>query len=132
MSRAKILVVDDHAGVAKALVTLARVLGYEATDVHGGQQALDHARAARPDLMLLDLQMPGLSGFDVLRALRADARFDSMPIVACSAAPAEQVRDEAMRLGAQDFIPKEDAFEELGPILGRQLRQAEKVSPASH
>lgn len=124
-----ILIVDDHPEVAKALVALACDLGYDATAVHGGQQALDHVRASRPDLVLLDLQMPGVSGFDVLRALRADRRFDGMPVVVCSAAPAWQVRDEAVRLGAQDFVAKADAFDELGAALERQLAGRRNAEP---
>ena len=129
-----ILVVDDHQEVAKALVALARDLGYVATAVHGGQQALDHVRASPPALVLLDLQMPGVSGFDVLRALRADRRYDGMPVVVCSAAPAWQVRDEVIRLGAQDFIAKADAYDELGAALERHLagrRSAEAAAAAS-
>ena len=121
MSRETILVVDDHAAVARALVALARDLGYDATAAYGGREALQRVRDDRPSLVLLDLQMPDVSGFDVLRALRADRRFDGMPVVVCSAAPPDQVRDEAARLGAQDFIAKADAFEKLEVALARQL-----------
>ena len=121
MRRESILVVDDHAEVAKALVALVREFGYEASAVYGGQQALERVHADPPSLLLLDLQMPGVSGFDVLKALRGDRRFAHLPVVVCSAASSPQVRDEVMRLGAQDFIPKADAFEELEGAIARQL-----------
>ena len=129
--RDTILVVDDHAEVAKALVALVRQLGYDATAVHDGQSALERVRAARPALVLLDLQMPGVSGFDVLRALRADRRHDDMPVIVCSAAPASQVRDEAIRLGAQDFIAKADAFDELEAAVERHLGVRKAGPPAA-
>ena len=121
MKRETILVVDDHAEVAKALVALVRDFGYEASAAYNGQKALEQVRADPPALMLLDLQMRGVSGYDVLRALRAERRFDRLPVVVCSAASSPQVRDEVMRLGAQDFVAKDDAAEELEGAIARQL-----------
>jgi CheY-like chemotaxis protein len=116
-----ILVVDDHAEMARALAALARGLGYNVTTAHGGQEALESVRRSPPDLVVLDLQMPGVSGFDVLRELRADPRFERLPVVICSAASSPYVRDEVLRLGAQDFVSKENAFEQLAGAFARQL-----------
>ena len=69
--------------------------------------------------MLLDLHMPDVSGFDVLRTLRADGRLAGLPVIVCSAAPPAGVRDEVKRLGARDYVAKEDAFEQLGPAVSK-------------
>ncbi len=88
-------------------------------------------RALPTGLVLLDLQMPGISGFDVLRALRADPRLALLPVVLCTAAPTELVREEAIRLGAQAFMAKEDAFDELERVLTRLFRgRAAKAASA--
>jgi len=114
-----ILVVDDHREAAEALAALVHALGYRAVVVYSGAQALEYVRTSPVSLMLLDLQMPGMSGFDVLLALRADDRLSGIPVIACSAAPAAQVSDRAKRLGARNFVAKEDAFEQLGPAMAK-------------
>ena len=121
MARKTILVVDDHPDVARALVLLACSLGYNARAVHEGQRALDDMRSTPPDLLLLDLQMPDMSGWEVLRALRADRSFDQLPVVVCSAGYSLQSRVEAMHMGAQDYIGKDNAFEQLKGVVDRQL-----------
>jgi CheY-like chemotaxis protein len=128
MAAETILIVDDHHGMAKALAVLARSLGYQTRTVHDGPAALDALRSDPPDLLLLDLQMPGMSGWDVMRTLRADRAFDKLPIVVCSAATSHQSRDEAIRAGAQDYLGKDDAFSGLERILKQLL--PDRAAPA--
>ena len=65
------LVVDDHPGIAQAVAAMVRSCGCEAAVVHSGREAMDFLRAARVDLVILDVSMPdGMSGLDVLRRLR--------------------------------------------------------------
>lgn len=115
-----VLVVDDHPEVAKALVFLARSLGYNARAVYSGRQALDDVRTNFPDVVLLDLQMPDISGWDVLAALRGQREFERLPVIICSAASAAVSRQQAIEAGAQDYMDKDKAFEELEDVLNRQ------------
>jgi CheY-like chemotaxis protein len=121
MESRAILVVDDQPAVAKALVALVRACGYEASAVHGGAQALESVHASPPHLILLDLNMPGTSGFDVLRELRAAPELQAIPVIVCTAAPVREICHEALDLGAREVIGKQDAFEELPAALARQL-----------
>ena len=125
MKREKILVVDDSREIAMALVALARSLDYDATAVHGGNEAINSVQRDRPALLLLDLQMPEVSGFDVLRALRADVNYDRMPIVACSATDSSIYRQQAIDAGGQDYLHKNMAFELFDDTVRRQLDAAE-------
>ena len=121
MTYPPVLVVDDHPVMARALAELVRSLGYEADVVHGGEAALAYVRSRPAALVVLDLQMPGMSGIEVLRTLRGEARSARLPVVVCSALPAEAARDEALRSGAQEYVVKNDAFEELEGALDRHI-----------
>src|SRR5690348_4531673 len=100
-----ILVADDNDEVrALVVLVLARVaVVVEAAD---GDQALFMARHLRPDLAVLDVQMPGPCGIDVCRALKADPRTATMPVVILTAADAPDVRERARAAGADAFVTK--------------------------
>ena len=97
-----ILVVDDDAPILILMKSLLREFGYDAATAASGEQALEEARRQRPSLVLLDKNMPGMSGQDVLHALRNDA-IDA-PVLILSGEPIEA--SELARLGAQGAILK--------------------------
>jgi CheY-like chemotaxis protein len=115
-----VLVVDDHPGVAGAVAALLRSSGFDAEVVHSGGEALAFLRNHPVDFMLLDLSMPGMSGLDVLRALRADGDYPDAPPVAMLSA-GEHGRDESLQLGAVAFVDKADA-DKLPPLIERYLK----------
>jgi CheY-like chemotaxis protein len=117
----RILIVDDHPDVAKGLAALARGLGYDAHTSFSGEDALTAVRDSPPDALVVDLQMPGVNGWDVVRELRADPAYDTMRIIVCSASDSATYRAKAIEAGAQDYLDKDKAFEELGILLQRQL-----------
>lgn len=96
-----VLVVDDHPRVLRFIEIDLKLRGFEVVTATSGEEALELIRSARPDIMLLDIVMPGMDGFEVLRQLRA---FSQLPVIALSASIANY--DEAMRLGANAFISK--------------------------
>jgi CheY-like chemotaxis protein len=106
----RILVVDDDPRNAKLLVDLLAAEGYEAAAVGSGEEAL--AREP-PDLMLLDVVMPGLSGYEVCRAVRADPRTAILPVVMVTAADPSAERLRGLAAGADDFLSKPVDPEEL-------------------
>jgi len=80
--------------------------GYEVIEAEDGEQALDRARTGAPDLILLDLQMPGLDGYGVLAALRGDTRFQTLPIL-CASPPAPCAGSEKiLAAGFTDYLAK--------------------------
>jgi two-component system KDP operon response regulator KdpE len=97
----RILVVDDQPKVLRFIEIALRVRGFEVTSTTSGEEALELAKSSAPDIMLLDIIMPGLDGFEVLKNLRS---FTQLPVVAFSATA--ENRDRALLLGANDFINK--------------------------
>ena len=96
-----ILIVDDEQRIGKILALNLRLSGYEAISVTSGAEALEIAEAQNPDLMLLDIVMPDLNGFQVLERLRS---FSKLPVVAFSAGSENGPR--ALELGANSFVAK--------------------------
>ena len=102
----KVLVVDDHPDQCTMLGRLLRYAGHDATCVTDGPAALDALRERTPDLVLLDVMLPGLSGYDVLATLRSDARTRAVPVIMYSALSDPAARKRALDLGAQEYLVK--------------------------
>ncbi len=119
---ARVLVVVDHPDMGNLMrVVLGRAL-IEATLVTSGEAALQAVRQAPFDLILLNIVLPGMSGLDVCRALKADKAQSSIPVIFVSGHTSLPYKAEAKRLGAVDFIEKPfELVDFLARILG-QLR----------
>ena len=102
----KILVVDDTPLNLKLLGDLLTVKGYAVTTAASGEEALVKVSAEHPDLVLLDVMMPGLSGYDVCRRIREDPRTALLPVVLCTSLDPHQERVKGMEAGADDFLNK--------------------------
>ncbi len=100
----RILVVEDNADLAFGLRNNLEIEGYEVVVVEDGTQGLARARDAGPDLIILDLMLPGLDGYRVLRALRDEGR--RMPILILTARGEESDKVRGLRLGADDYVTK--------------------------
>ena len=103
---AHILVVDDVEKNVRLLADLLTFRGYRVDSAASGEQALARIAAEPPDLVLLDVMMPGLSGYDVCRSLRADARHALLPVVLVTALDPAAERVKGLEAGADDFISK--------------------------
>ncbi|HYI11253.1 MAG TPA: response regulator [Thermoanaerobaculia bacterium] len=101
--RPVILVVDDDAPILLLMRNLLREFGFAPVTAGGGPQALEEARRSNPDLILLDRNMPGMTGDEVLQKLRSDG-FESTPILIVSGEPLAP--DEVRRLGATGAVLK--------------------------
>ena len=101
-----ILVVDDVAKNVKLLADVLAVRGYRVTTAASGEAALACIQAEPPDLVLLDVMMPGLSGYDVCRAIRADPAHAMLPVVLVTALDPAQERVKGLEAGADDFLSK--------------------------
>ena len=106
---AVVLVVDDHIGMAQAVATMLRTSRHDAAVAHSGRAALDHIAAHPVDVVVLDVAMPGMSGLDVLRELRATGAHAHLPVLMFSASKTS--REEALRLGAAEYVLKHEADE---------------------
>lgn len=111
--RGTILVVDDTHVSRKLLSDFLTAKGYRVHPADGGESALALAEACPPDLILLDLMMPGMSGFEVLHRLKVRERTRDIPVIFLSATNETAQRIEGLQLGAVDFISKPFQAEEL-------------------
>lgn len=105
--------VDDTPANAKLLVDLLGVKGYQAVSASSGEQALALMSEKPPDLVLLDIMMPGLSGYDVCRRIRAEPRTALLPVVLCTSLDPKQERVNGIEAGADDFLAKPINQQEL-------------------
>ena len=116
----RVLVVEDDEDIAQALQRSLRMEGYEVNAVGDGSSALEHARSFAPDLVILDLGLPGIDGLDVARSLRAD---DDIPILILTARDALEARVEGLDAGADDYLVKPFERQELLARMRAALRR---------
>ncbi|MFZ5915866.1 MAG: GAF domain-containing protein [Chloroflexota bacterium] len=123
MARETILVVDDNAQIADFLTEhLLPRLGYDTLTARDGRAALKKVRAHQPDLMLLDLRLPDISGLDVLHQLAEEGR--SVPTILFTAYGSEQVAVDAFRLGVQDYLIKPVDPDDLAAAIDRAASES--------
>ena len=111
MTSLSILVVDDDRAVADTIVDVLTVSGWRASAVHSATDALESVRRAAPDLVVLDVNMPHISGFDIIERLRR--MVPGIPIIMLTARQAREDVVKGLKLGADDYIPKPFVFEEF-------------------
>ena len=109
----KILVVDDYEANLRGLGQLLRSAEYSVTSATNGREALDLAKRERPDLVLLDVLMPGMSGVDVCRELKRSDETCLTPVVLISGAQERRTILDGLEAGADDFLIKPIDAEEL-------------------
>lgn len=103
---AKVLVVDDEPNIVLSLEFLMEQAGFEVVTAEDGEQAMACVNDSQPDLLLLDISLPGMSGFDVLERLRGDAATAHLAIIMLTAHGRDVEREKGMALGADDYITK--------------------------
>ncbi len=103
---AKILIVEDNALNIKLFCDLLAAHGHEPEAVTDSRQALDAARAFSPDLVITDIQLPHVSGLDLIRMLRSDDQLGEVPIMAVTAYSAAGDEDRIRAAGAQAYVSK--------------------------
>lgn len=124
-NRLRICLIDDDPDHVLIITRAIRELGEQST-VHAasdGDEAMVWLRSANPlpDLILLDINMPGLSGFDVLEAVKSDDRLKAVPVVMLTSSDASSDVARAYELGASGYISKPSYFHDLRAVLGNTL-----------
>ncbi|HEX3093390.1 MAG TPA: response regulator [Candidatus Angelobacter sp.] len=117
----KILIADDKATSRELLRTVLERQGYAVTEAADGEEALQKALAETPDLILLDLQMPRRTGYEVLRELRKDPRHAELPIIALTASAMQGDREKALAAGFTGYLAKPVALVQLRAEVQRLL-----------
>ncbi len=103
MKQFRILIVDDEERILNFLKSRLKASGYEVLTANNGVEALEQAQGQEPDLILLDIIMPRMDGFETLKQLRT---FSSVPVIILSARGADTDRIKGLSLGADDYLPK--------------------------
>ncbi len=126
----KVLVVDDDRDAADTLVVLLRLWGYTSAAAYNGVQALELADTFRPNVVLLDLRMPGLSGFAVARRLRSQPRHRRVHLVALAGYDTAQDKAEAYRAGFDYHVLKPVDVVAVNALLRRYARRVKSGTRA--
>ncbi len=125
---ARILIVDDEPSIVELLAVSLKFQGFEVQTASTGAEGLDRARVFRPDAVILDVMMPGMDGFGLLRRLRADG--SEAPVLFLTAKDTVEDKVSGLTLGADDYVTKPFSLEEVIARLRTILRRAGKVSEA--
>src|SRR5712692_4149138 len=125
MSGPRILIVDDEPGIRQSLGSYLSTRGYSTRAAPSGEAALDSVQTQRPDLVLLDLVMPGMDGIETCRQIRSRT---SVPIIVLSVVRQEPKKVEALEAGADDYVTKPFGPDELVARIGIALRHRAGVA----
>lgn len=115
----KILVADDDRVTLETLGAQLRGAGFQVITAMDAMQAFMAAQRGAPDALVLDIQMPGGTGLDTLKRLRASSKTQAIPVIAISALKDPETSKRALSLGAVEFFPKPIDFERLREALNR-------------
>lgn len=115
----KILLVDDDASLCAVMRDILLQGGHEILTASDEAQALEKA-AQSPDLIVLDLMLPGVDGWEILRRLKSEPKTRAVPVIICSTVPGKEASAKARELGAVDFLPKPFGLAEFS----RRVEQA--------
>ncbi len=121
MSGAKILVVDDEPQIRRMMRATLTSSGYQVDEAKTGEEALEKFRAFLPDLILLDLNMPGMGGLEACRSMRDGSE---VPIIILTVRNTEKEKVEALDAGADDYVSKPFGMQELMARIRAALRRA--------
>jgi DNA-binding response OmpR family regulator len=112
-NKVKVLVAEDEPGVLRLITSNLKRAGFTVSEVTHGDEVLDRVVAWTPALLLLDVMLPGLSGFQICRMLKNDARTSHIPIIMLTAKALEKDRIQGLELGADDYVTKPFSPREL-------------------
>jgi len=129
----KILLVDDDESIRDLFTPVLQKAGYETIGAQNGKEALDKVKTEKPDLILLDQILPDISGNDILRKLKADDTTNSIPVAIISNYSEEKMMQEAIKIGAVDYILKyqietQDLLQRVDQIIRENKDQKEQVT----
>jgi DNA-binding NarL/FixJ family response regulator len=124
----RLLVVDDEAKLLRAVAVTLREEGYDVATARGGAEALVRINAGIPDLVVSDIRMPGMDGYQLARSLRSNPRTALIPIIFLTAKDEREDRIEGFRTGVDAYLTKPFDPEELLAVVSNILKRVERTS----
>jgi len=129
MSKEKILIVEDEKDIVKMLEYNLKKDGYSTLSARNGEDAIDSAKRSQPNLILLDLMLPGMDGLEVCRTLKAERKTSNIPIIMLTAKSQESDKIVGLELGADDYVTKPFSPRELIARIKAVLRRGKEKLP---
>jgi DNA-binding NtrC family response regulator len=127
---AKVLVIDDEPGIRDLLDTLLRRKGYDVVLAENGWKGLEVFRRERPDVLVLDLKMPGMDGIMVLKQIRSvDPK---LPVIILTGAGTAETEQRVRAMGVTEYVEKEFSLHLLGDALKRLLKTPTPTAQGAH
>jgi len=120
LTRKRILVAEDSAVNGELIREFLQMRGYETIEAANGQEAVEKVAACDPDVVLLDIQMPVLDGFEVIRRIRSDPRHQHLAVIALTAYAMRGDREKALAAGFDEYVTKPIDFEILLCAIGQK------------
>ena len=127
MDRARILIADEDDVLARTISWLLKEQGFDVTVTLGGERLLGALAEHEPDLLMFDVMMRGVDGYDLLHRINADPRWRDMPVLVVSALPTDEATARLLSLGATDFVSKPFHVRELLARIRMQLRVRQEL-----
>jgi CheY-like chemotaxis protein len=124
----RILIVDDNPTNLKLVTFVVRAQGYEVTTASDAETAVTSISEARPTVILMDLQLPGVDGLELTRRLKADPSTRGIPIVAVTAYAMKGDHEKALSAGCDDYVTKPIDTRTLPDVISRHVARAERKS----
>ena len=108
-----VLIADDELRLRKVVATFLRKSGLEVTEVSNGEQTLEALKAKAPDVLVLDIAMPGQNGLDLCRQIKGDPLYKEIPVLLLTASISAEIRAEGVKVGASGYVTKPFSQKEL-------------------
>ena len=118
-----ILVVEDNQDNRELIVKALSVNGYNVLEAVDGEEAIEKAKTEKPDLILMDLFIPKIDGYEVTRILKGNDEFKNIPVIACTAHAMKGDMEDALAAGCDGYIPKPIDVRELSNQINSFLRK---------
>lgn len=129
---AKLLIVEDDELNREMLMRRLDRRGHQIVFAKDGEEGLEVAQAERPELILMDLTLPAMNGYEATRRLKAEVATRDIPVIALSAHPIESERDQALRAGCAEYETKPVDFERLLEKINSVLSQRMESTPLTN
>ncbi|MDG0867641.1 response regulator [Candidatus Lucifugimonas marina] len=124
----RILVVDDVADIQVLLVAVLQRAGFEVIEAADGTTVESWVRDSRPDLIILDLMMPGMDGWDTLELLKSNPESIDIPVIISSALSEDEDFDKAREMGAVDYVPKPWSADDLIARVNKAVEASQQAA----
>ena len=117
----KILLVEDHSDARRVFSLILGHVGHAISEAANSTQAIEKSLSESPDLILMDVSLPGVSGFDLARTIKSNPETTKIPIIACSGWTQSAMKTEAQKVGVVEYLTKPFAATELLAAIGRHI-----------